>query len=335
MLCGHVASANVTLTESKRKFEGAERTVVHIENEKIIVEIVPELEGRVIKYQDKSKPHTGFEWLDDCPYHYGGRWEGVPFSYKIDSKGPDRAAITVSGGGKVAVALLHQLTGVDVANPLDLKVERTMSVVPNSTKLQIDVKITNVGEGVAPQFRYMVHAVFGQAPPMKDGRAFWFLPTGKSVEFFDSKRGEHEMGIAAGGAPVDHPFSRFVPGRKADKPRYIAGGWGALLTSAGPVYIEYDAKQYDFMQFWFGGDAEWHYTFEPHTKPIDLKPGESTTCSYALAYDSKEVAFGGMTVAFAPPIVPEVLLPGATLKIQTRGTTVRDRAEKASLRFDA
>jgi hypothetical protein len=126
-----------------------------------------------------------------------------------------------------------------------------------------------------------------------------------------------------------------VPGRQADKPRYVAGGWGALLTSAGPVYIEYDAKRYDFMQYWFGGDAEWHYTFEPHTKPIDLKPGESTTCSYALAYDSKEVGFTGATDAFAQPVVPEVLLPGAALKIQTRGTTVRDRSERASLRFDA
>ena len=225
MLCGHIAKADVTLTEASENLKAPRHRRAYRERAD---HCRNRSRARRPRHQvpDKSKPHTGFEWLDDCPYHYGGRWEGVPFSYKIDSKGPDRAAITVSGGGKIAVALLHQLTGVDVANPLELKVERTMSIVPNSTRLQIDVKITNAGEGVAPQFRYMVHAVFGQVPPMADGRAFWFLPTGKSVEFFDSKRGEHEMGIAGGGAPVDHPFSRFIPGRKADKPRYTpADGW--------------------------------------------------------------------------------------------------------------
>ena len=327
-----------TLTESKRKFEGGERTVVHMENDRIIVEIVPELEGRVIKYVDKSRTSAtcGFEWLDDCPYHYGGRWEGVPFKYHIDATGPDRAAVTVSGGGKIAVALLHHLTGADVANPIDLKVERTMSIEAGSTRLKIDVKITNTGEGVAPQFRYMVHAVFGDVPQMTGGgRAFWFLPTSKTVEFFDDKRGGHEMGQAAGGAPLDSPFSRFTPGFKADKPRYEAGGWGALLTSGGPVYMFYDPKQFDYQQFWFGGDSEWHYTFEPHTKPLELKPGESTSASYTLSYDSREVPFSGPTVAYELPVVPEALLPGGTLTVKTRATTVRDQSEHASLHFEA
>lgn len=328
--------AECTLSESRRKFEGGERTVVHMENERIIVEIVPELEGRVIKYVDKSRssPTCGFEWLDDCPYHYGGRWEGVPFQYQIGARGPDHAAVTVSGGGKIAVALLHHLTGADVANPLDLKVQRTMSIESGSTRLKIDVKITNVGEGVAPQFRYMVHAVFGDVPPMPIGRALWFLPTTKSVEFFDDKRGLHDMG-QAGGAALDSPFSRFTPGFKADKPRYEAGGWGALLTSGGPVYMYYDPKQFDFQQFWFGGDAEWHYTFEPHTKPVELKPGESTATSYTLSYDSKDVPFIGPTVAYEPPVVPEDVMPGGTLTVKTRATTVRDQSEHASLQFDA
>ncbi|HET6247473.1 MAG TPA: hypothetical protein VFE47_07250 [Tepidisphaeraceae bacterium] len=329
--------AQCTLTETKRKFEGAEHTIIRMENQRIIVEVVPELEGRIITYTDKSRksPTSGFEWLDDCPYHYGGRWEGEPFQYKILSRGPDRAALTVSGGGKIAVALLRHLTGADVANPLDLKVERTMTIEPGTTRLKVDVKITNAGDGVAPQFRYMVHAVFGQVPPMETGRALWFLPTSKTVEFFGESRGNREMGIASGGAPIDHPFSGFTPGFKADKPRYEAGGWGAVLTSGGPAYIYYDRKQYDFMQYWFGGDSEWHFTFEPHTRPIDLKPGESTSASFTLAYDSRDVPFDGPTVAYEPPVIPDVLMPGGTLVFKTRATTVRDHAESAKVIFEA
>ena len=211
-----------------------------------------------------------------------------------------------------------------------------MSIEPNSTRLKIDVKVTNSGEGVAPTFRYMVHAVIGQVPPMPGGRAFWFLPTNRGVEFFDSARGDREMGLSAGmgGAPLDSPFSRFTPGHKSDKPRYEAGGWGAVLTSAGPLYIFYDPGQFDFMQYWFGGDAEWHFTFEPHTRPIDLKPGQTMQCSFSLAYDSRDVPFDGPTVSYEPPVVADVLMPGSPLKIQTRATTVRDRNEQAHLKFD-
>ena len=88
LLAASTVRAQCVLTETRRKFEGAEHTVVHMENERIIVEVVPELEGRIIKYVDKSRPASGFEWLDDCPYHYGGRWEGVPFQYHVNAKGP-------------------------------------------------------------------------------------------------------------------------------------------------------------------------------------------------------------------------------------------------------
>ncbi len=329
-----LASAQCTLTEGVRKFEGAERKIVRMENEKIIVEVAPELEGRIITFQDKSRKGTPFEWLDDCPYHFAGRWEGVPFTYKIDAKGPDRAAITVTGGGKIAVALVRQLTAADVTNPLELKVSRTMSIEPGSTRLRVDVKITNVGEGVAPTFRYMVHAVFGNVPPMQGGRAFWFLPTSKQVEFFDSARGDRDMGESAGHgtALANHPFNRFTPERAADKPRYEAGGWGAVLTSAGSCYIAYDPKQFQFMQYWFGGDAEWHFTFEPHTRPVDLKPQESVDCSFFLAFDPKDIRFASSTVSYERPLVPDSLLPGAELSIQARATTVQN-AEQAKVEF--
>jgi len=335
-LLGSVVFAECKLTETRRKYQGAERTIVTLENERILVEVVPELEGRIARYADKARPASAFEWLDDCPYHYGARWEGKPFTHRVDAKGPERAAVTVSGGGKIAVSLLRSVTGVPITSPLDLQVERTMAIQPGSTRLQIDVRAKNVGDGVAPLFRYMVHAVFGQVPDMKEGKAFWFLPTASGVEFFDQRRGGREMGESAGsgGAPPDHPFSRFTPGVKADKPRYEPGGWGALLTSAGPIYIAYDPKQYGFMQYWFGGDAEWHFTFEPHTKPVDLKPGDTVAFSFALACDARDVAFSTPTVAYQRPDVPTELTPGGSFPINARATTVRERAEEAKVAIE-
>ncbi len=307
---------------------------MRLENPKIIVEVVPELEGRVIRFQDKSRTGTPFEWLDDCPYHYQGRWEGMPFSYKVNSKGAEVASLTVTGGGKVAVALVRQITGADVTNPLELKIERTMAIDRDTTRLHVDVKITNVGDGVAPTFRYMVHSVFGNIPPMKDGRAFWFLPTSNEVEFFDSGRGDREMGQSAGHgtAPAGSPFNRFTPERAADKPRYEAGGWGAVLTSAGSCYIAYDPKQFQFMQYWFGGDAEWHFTFEPHTRPIDLKPQEWMTCHFMLAFDPRDIQFNTPTVSYERPVVPDSMLPGSIMEIRARATTIQN-AEQAKVDF--
>jgi hypothetical protein len=320
--------------ESIRKFEGAERTIVTMENERVVVEVAPSLEGRLIRYADKSKPSTPLEWLDDCPYHYNGRWEGKPFTHEIVSRGPAQAAVTVKGGGKIAVALLRKL-GIAVANPLDLAVERTMTIEAGSTRLRVDVKITNTGDGVAPSLRYMVHSVYGNVPPMGADRAFWFLPTANGVEFFDPARGQREMGAANGTTPLNKTFSRFTPGAQADKPRYEAGGWGAVLTSAGPAYIFYEPAKYDFMQFWFGGDSSWHFTFEPHTKPVDLKPGESVGATFTLAYDSKDVPFNGPTVACEQPVVPEFATPGGALAIRARAATVRlDRPEAAQVNVE-
>ena len=265
--------------------------------------------------------------MDDCPYHYGGRWEGKPFTGRIDARGPERAAVTVSGGGKVSVGLVRDVLGIEIPNPLDLTVRRTVSIEGDSSRLKIEVELGNAGRDVAPSLRYMVHAVFGQVPAMPGGRAFWFLPTPAGVEFFDSARGEREMGIAGGGAPLGHPFSRFTPGRQADKPRYEAAGWAAGLTSAGPIFMYYDPKQFDFIQYWHGGDAEWHLTWEPHTRPVDLKPGDTLSCSFTLAYDSKDVPFNTPTIAYERPIVPEEIVPDAVLRIRARATTVRSQPE--------
>lgn len=319
------------VSEAPRKFEGAERNIVTMENERILVEIAPTLEGRLIRYQDKSKPGSPLEWLDDCAYHYNGRWEGKPFTHRVEARGPEKASVTVKGGGKIAVEVLRNL-GIRVSSPLDLEVERTMTIESGNTRLRVDVKITNTGTEIAPALRYMVHSVYGNLPLMEGQRAFWFLPTANGVEFFDPARGNREMSAANGDGPLSKAFSRFIPARKADKPRYEPGGWGAVLTSAGPAYIFYDRTQYDFMQYWFGGDSSWHFTFEPHTKPIDLKSGESMHASFTLAYDSKDVPFDTPTVSYEQPAVPEFATPGSPLAIEARATTVlQDRPERAAL----
>jgi hypothetical protein len=333
-LSAATAGAVCRAVESRRQYEGTERTIVTLENERIIVEVVPELGGRVIRYADKTSERSAFEWLDDCPYHYGCRWEGKPFTHALGERGPDRASVTVKGGGKIAVAHLRGVLGVSLASPLDLTVERTMSIGSDSTRMRVDVMITNTGGGVAPEFRYMVHSVFGQVPPMPGGRAYWFLPAPGGVEFFDSERGSSEMWSTAGGASVDHPFSRFVPGRKADKPRYEALGWGALLTSAGATYIYYDPAEYDFMQYWFGGDSAWHFTFEPHTKPVDLKPGETVSCTFTFAYDANDVPFTTGTLAIRRPEVPGEVTPGSAFAISASVTTVRDEPEHARVKIE-
>ena len=333
VMCG-IVRAECKLSEARRKVEGAERTVYTLENERILVEVVPELAGCVSRYVDKTKEKSAFERLDDCPYHYGCRWEGKAFTGQVEARGPERAAVTVKGGGKIAVAHLRLILGLDLANPLDLSVERTMSIEGGSSRLSVDVKISNSGDGVAPAFRYMVHAVYGQVPHMPNAGMYWFLPTANGIEFFNGPRGQREMNIAGGGAPLDHPFSRFIRGRKADKPRYEAGGWAAILTSAGPAYLFYEPAQYDFFQYWYGGDAEWHYTFEPHSKPVDLKPGEAVNCRFTLAYDAKDVPFKGSTVAFEAPAVPPEMTPGGILALKARATTVRDQPEAVKLRFE-
>ena len=327
--------AACTVTESKRKFEGAERTIVTMENERLLIEIAPDLEGRVIAYKDKTRPRSPFEWLDDCPYHYNCRWEGKPFTYRIDSKGPERAAVTVIGGGNVSVGDIHRVVGVEIASPLDLTIERTMSIDPDSSRLKIEVKIKNVGNSVAPSFRYMVHAVYGQVPHMPEVGMYWFLAMANDIEVFSAARGNAEMWQCASLAPVGSPFNRWSPpDRRSNKPRYEAGGWGAMLTSAGPAYIYYEPAQFDFMQYWYGGDAEWHFTFEPQTKAIDLKPGETTALSFTLAYDSKDVPFNTKTLAMERPSVAPEAMPGGALHIKARATTVQTHPETAAITIE-
>ncbi len=311
-----------SVREERRVVAGAERTVVMLANDRIEVELVPEMAGTITRYALVGATQTPFEFLDDCPYHYACRWEGKAFTHAVVDAGPARASVTVRGGGTIAPSHLR-LAGIAVTNPLALEVERTVSLEPGSTRLRIDVRITNVGDGIAPSFRYMVHAVFGGA--FDRARTTWFLPTASTIEVFDTARGSADMGASAGGAPIDHPFSRFIAGRKADKPRYEAGGWGALMTAVGPAYLLYQPDQFDFMQYWFGGDSSWHYCFEPQTRPVDLRPGEATACSFTLALDGADAGFAAAPVAWRSSPPPDAVAPGATVTLVARAATAVDQ----------
>ncbi len=321
-LCGHGLQAACSVSETTRKIGTVEQRVMVMENDRIRIEIAPELAGKILVYQDKRRPATPFEEMDDCPYHYSGRWESKGFTGAFSERGPDRASITVAGGGKVPSALLRTL-GLAANSEVRLTVERTMSIDATSSRVVTHVTIRNAGESVAPQLRYMVHAVYGQVPPMPEGRAFWFLPTSRGIEFFSAKRGMGDMRSSAGGAPLDHPFSRFVPGLKSDKPRYEPQGWGAAMTSAGPAFIIYDPSRFEYMQYWFGGDSTWHFTFEPTTKAVDLRPGEAVSWDFTLSYDAADLPLAsGKAFSFEIPEVPDLAAPGTTLPIHMRATTV-------------
>lgn len=326
------AHGAATIKELKREFEGRERTVVVMENDRILVEIVPSVAGRIVSYRDKSKRLSAFEWLDDCPYHYGCRWEGKPFTHQISETGPGKVSLKVEGGGRIAVAQLRGVLGLDLAGALDLTCERTMAIDAKSTRLVVQIKITNTGDAVAPQFRYMMHGVWGQVP--RQPFAF-LLPTESGLQFFDGARARKEFAeaIHQTGKDPNHRFNRFVPGRRADKPRYVPAGWVALLTSAGPTYVYYPREQYDFFQYWYGGDSQWHWTSEPQSKAVDLAPGQSVEIRFTLAYDASEVPFNTKTVAVLPPELPQTVTRGFTLPIQSQATTARNTSEQAQFTF--
>ncbi len=323
------ARGAATLRVEQREFSGRMREIVVIENARVRAEIVPSDSGRIAIYRDKARPESAFEWLDDCPYHYACRWEGQPFTHTLGEQGPDRVSVTVRGGGKIAVAHLRAVANISVANPLVLEIERTMTLFKEGTRLLVDVKITNTGDGVAPRFRYMMHGVWGQVAREPFG---FILPTDKGTEFFDSQRASAVFREAgrSGGDPK-HPFNRFVPERPADKPRFAPGGWVALLTAAGPTYIQYDPAQFDFFQYWYGGDSTWHWTSEPHSKPVDLAPGQSIALTFSLALDADDIAFATPTLAYGDVAAPREATPGSPLAFSVRATTARNTAEAAAI----
>ncbi len=327
------AFAAPTLRVENRDFNGRPRDIVVMENDRVRVEVVPSDSGQISVFQDKTKTESAFEWFDDCPYHYGCRWEGYPFDYTTDTSVPGEVSVTVTGGGKITVGGIKSVTGISVAAPLELSLERKMTLRGDSSRLDIEVKIANVGDGVAPRFRYMLHGVWGRVA----NQPFAFiLPLPEGTEFFDSNRATMLFREAIENNSANnhnHPFSRFEPNVVADKPRFDPGSWVALLTAAGPNYIQYDKSQTDFFQYWYGGDGAWHWTCEPHSKPVDLAPGDTATYSFAFACDAADVAFDAPTLAYGSVEGPFEASPGDTVNFKSTCTTARDVDETASITF--
>src|SRR6187549_69973 len=95
-LAGAAAQAACSVSEITRKIGSVEQRILVMENDRIRVEIAPDLAGKVLVYRDKRREATPFEEMDDCPYHYAGKWESRQFKGAFTERGPERAAITVS-----------------------------------------------------------------------------------------------------------------------------------------------------------------------------------------------------------------------------------------------
>lgn len=124
-----------------------------------------------------------------------------------------------------------------------------------------------------------------------------------------------------------------MPDVVADKPRFDPGSWVALLTAAGPNYAQFDKAKTDFFQYWYGGDGAWHWTCEPHSKPVDLAPGDSTGYSFAFACDAADIVFDAPTLAYGSVEGPSEASPGDTVRFSATCTTARDAEETASVTF--
>jgi len=64
-------------------------------------------------------------------YNVAGRWEGEGYSCHIDNKGPDKVAVTVSYSGQIPEGALES-AGVGGKEPINIKIERTMTLLPGS-----------------------------------------------------------------------------------------------------------------------------------------------------------------------------------------------------------
>ena len=333
---GSMAMADATIKQERMAVtlndpgfaKPGEDDVVTLENGRIQVQVAPGMGGNIIRFADKTKPVSPFSRLDDN-FSSTGNWEPAPFTVRIDDRGPNRAAVTLIGGGKLTPM---PASSDEKPAPTTIALERTMSIDGESSRLRVDVKITNTGDATIPMLRYMVHSLYSYKV-LPGHNVYAFIPSPTGVRLFDhdgiAKAQAQSQLIKAG-----HPFTRWSrPGEKLHKGRYQADGWMAMYCDTGHSYIYYDPAQFDFISLWNGTHpAEW-LSMEPNTKGVNLRPGESTSFTFTLAADSKDVPFAGETMICDPISVPDDVVAGGTLKVSYRAATVRDVPEMAEVVF--
>lgn len=308
-----------------------EGTVLTLENSRISLEIVPDEGGNVLNYHDKQSLQflqngdMPFERMDD-DFGAIGRWKPEPYSYKIDQNGPKKALVTLVGNG--------QLIRPDLS-PIRLQVQRTISIDADSTRLKVDVVVTNKDTIIAPNLRYMIHDLYLQK--MLPGPMYRiFLPSSRGVESFNYER-LIKANYLVRTVPENHPFRQWSK-EPEDllKARYPALGWLAMQSASGHVYLSYDPKNFDFVTLWTGSHpAEW-LALEPHTKATDLAPGQSFQTSFMLALDAKDIDLLPSAIAIENLEVKQ--RSGEDFDLTIRAATFSDQAQNASLKwqvFDA
>ena len=314
-----------------------ESMVVTLANDRIAAGIAPDVDGNIISFVDKTRPTSPFSRLDDS-FATTGQWKGRAYTYHIDERGPDRAAVTLETGGTLTPWPLPSGKQPPAA---DLTLKKTISVDGLSSRLRVDVTITNVGSTPVHALRYMAHALYSYKY-LPGGTCYVFLPLDGQVRMFDYDRIVKDKFLASH-LTTDNPFARWSPaGVMPDKGRYPAEGWSAMYSDSGWSYLSYDPAQFDFISFYTGTHpGEW-LTMEPNTRAADLAPGQSVHFSYSLVADSDDVPMApatgahhqeSPTIAFEPPAVPEAFVPGTPFMVRVRAATVLDRPQDCSLRF--
>jgi hypothetical protein len=121
--------------------------LITLENPRIRVQIAPDAEGNIVSFTDKTSRRNPFSRLDDN-FTSTGQWQPEPFACRIDESGPDRAAITLTAKGKLTP---YPANAESDPAATELELVRTMSIDSESSRLRVNVTITNKGTNTAPE----------------------------------------------------------------------------------------------------------------------------------------------------------------------------------------
>lgn len=320
-----------------------EATILTLENNRISLDIVPEVGGNILKYHDKQSPNfkqdkahsdwwgnsaDAFQRMDDS-FGDSGQWKPEPHTYSIDEHGPRRAAVTVTGNGQ----LLRPAQEEGAAPPpVRMQIKRTVSIDATTTRMQVDVTITNKDTVRVADLRYMVHPLYLQKT-LPGPRYYIFMPSPSGVQTFDYERLVKGSYLART-APARHPFRAWS--KKPEdltKGRYPAGGWLAMSGDSGNQYLSYDPQKFDFVSLWTGSHpAEW-MTMEPHSKAFDLQPGQSMKLGFTLALDARDISIKEPAIVTNLVAVPQKLVRGQDFEVVIRAATFLDQPQKSVLKW--